>query len=63
MAFRIGIDFDNTIVCYDEVFVRTAKAEGLIPHDLRGGRAFHGKDGVNQCARTIHRGKSRRDCD
>jgi len=39
MAFRIGIDFDNTIVCYDEVFVRTAKAEGLIPDDLRGGKA------------------------
>lgn len=39
MAFRIGIDFDNTIACYDEVFVRTAKAEGLIPHDLRGGKA------------------------
>lgn len=39
MAFRIGIDFDNTIVCYDEVFVRTAKAEALIPHDLRGGKA------------------------
>jgi hypothetical protein len=39
MAFRIGIDFDNTIVCYDEVFVRTAKGEGLIPHDFRGGKA------------------------
>jgi hypothetical protein len=39
MGFRIGIDFDNTIVCYDEVFVRTAKAEGLIPHDFVGGKA------------------------
>ena len=39
MALRIGIDFDNTIVCYDEVFVRAAKAEGLIPQDFRGGKA------------------------
>jgi hypothetical protein len=40
MSFRIGIDFDNTIVCYDEVFVRTAKAERLIPQDFRGGKAI-----------------------
>jgi len=39
MALRIGIDFDNTIVCYDEVFVRIARAEGLIPGDLKGGKA------------------------
>ncbi len=39
MALRIGIDFDNTIVCYDEVFARTAKAAGLIPQDFRGGKA------------------------
>ena len=39
MDFRIGIDFDNTLVCYDEVFVQTAKAEGLIPQDFRGGKA------------------------
>lgn len=38
MSFRIGIDLDNTIVCYDKVFVRTAKAEGLIPHDFQGGK-------------------------
>ncbi|MFM8291955.1 MAG: hypothetical protein ACKOC4_09685, partial [Planctomycetia bacterium] len=27
----IGIDFDNTIVCYDEVFVRVAVEQGLVP--------------------------------
>ena len=27
----IGIDFDNTIVCYDEVFVRAAVELGLVP--------------------------------
>jgi hypothetical protein len=31
---RIGIDFDNTIVCYDAVFHRVALSEGLIPADL-----------------------------
>ncbi len=28
---HLGVDFDNTIVCYDEVFHRLALAEGLIP--------------------------------
>jgi len=31
---RIGIDFDNTIVCYDEVFYLTALEKGLIPFQL-----------------------------
>jgi hypothetical protein len=54
MAFRIGIDFDNTIVCYDEVFVRTAKAEGLIPHDFRGGKA-----GVRDFIRSLSGGEEK----
>jgi hypothetical protein len=33
---RIGIDFDNTIVCYDGVFHAAAIARGLIPADLAG---------------------------
>jgi hypothetical protein len=28
---RIGIDFDNTIICYDRVFVAAASRRGLIP--------------------------------
>lgn len=28
---RIGIDFDNTIVCYDPVFFTVAMEQGLIP--------------------------------
>ena len=30
----IGIDFDNTIVCYDEAFHRAAVERGLIPSDI-----------------------------
>ncbi len=38
---RIGIDFDNTIVCYDGAFHLAALERGLIPHDLP-----HGKNDV-----------------
>jgi hypothetical protein len=31
---RIGIDFDNTIVCYDAVFHRAACERGLIPEGV-----------------------------
>jgi hypothetical protein len=31
---RIGIDFDNTIVCYDDAFHRAARERGLIPADV-----------------------------
>ncbi|MBI2360879.1 MAG: hypothetical protein HYV04_18575 [Deltaproteobacteria bacterium] len=31
---RIGIDFDNTIVCYDQMFHRIALERGLIPASL-----------------------------
>jgi len=32
-GIRVGIDFDNTIVCYDEIFYRVALERGLIPSD------------------------------
>jgi hypothetical protein len=31
---HVGVDFDNTIVCYDEVFHRIVLAEELIPREL-----------------------------
>jgi hypothetical protein len=31
---HIGIDFDNTIVCYDSVFYRVALEQNLIPREL-----------------------------
>ena len=35
---RIGIDFDNTIACYDGVFHAAALERGLIPADLDRGK-------------------------
>jgi hypothetical protein len=35
---RIGIDFDNTIACYDGVFHAAALERGLIPADLGSGK-------------------------
>lgn len=35
---RIGIDFDNTIISYDDVFCATAKRVGLIAADFSGGK-------------------------
>ena len=34
----IGIDFDNTVVCYDEVFHRAARDWGLIPASFPSGK-------------------------
>jgi len=31
---HVGVDFDNTIVCYDELFHRVAREQNLIPFDL-----------------------------
>lgn len=33
---RIGIDFDNTIICYDKVFVDAARRRGLVPDGWSG---------------------------
>ncbi|WP_158812814.1 hypothetical protein [Methylocapsa sp. S129] len=35
---RIGLDFDNTIICYDDVFLSAAKERGLLPADFHGGK-------------------------
>lgn len=34
IPIHIGVDFDNTIVCYDALFHRVALERGLIPADL-----------------------------
>jgi len=38
LAARIGIDFDNTIIAYDQVFCTTAKQCGLIGPDFVGSK-------------------------
>jgi len=44
----IGVDFDNTIVCYDALFYRIALQRGLIPPELPAG-----KDPVRHCLRQL----------
>jgi hypothetical protein len=48
MTVRIGIDFDNTIVCYDTLFRRVALEQGLIPAELP-----HNKGAVRDHLRAI----------
>jgi len=50
---RIGLDFDNTIVCYDDIFHKIALEKGLIPSDhpknkgsVRDYLREHGKEDV-----------------
>lgn len=33
---RIGIDLDNTLICYDQAFARVAREEGLLPPRFEG---------------------------
>lgn len=35
---RIGIDFDNTLIDYDRVFLDTARARGLVSRDFAGSK-------------------------
>lgn len=35
---RIGIDFDNTIICYDKVFAAAARQRGLVPDQWTGSK-------------------------
>src|SRR5580700_7790646 len=35
---RIGIDFDNTLIDYDRVFVEAARERGLVPRDFAGSK-------------------------
>jgi len=30
-AMRIGLDLDNTLICYDQAFLRVGKEEGILP--------------------------------
>ncbi len=51
-GLRIGIDFDNTVIAYDQVFCATAKLDGLISADFAGG-----KQAVRDCIRSLPDGE------
>jgi hypothetical protein len=51
-GLRIGIDFDNTIIAYDQVFCAAAKIGGLISADFVGG-----KQAVRDCIRSLPDGE------
>jgi hypothetical protein len=38
MALAIGLDLDNTLICYDEAFRAVALERGLIPEGFAGGK-------------------------
>jgi hypothetical protein len=44
----IGVDFDNTIVCYDQVFHQVALEQGLIPGQLPASKSMV-RDYLRQC--------------
>ncbi len=46
---RIGLDFDNTIICYDKVFVDTARQQGSIPSAFEGNKQ-EVRDAIRQLA-------------
>ena len=46
----IGIDFDNTIVCYDRLFHRVAVERGLVPADVPSTKGSV-RDYLRQCDR------------
>jgi len=48
--YRIGIDFDNTIICYDKVFNLAGWEKGLIPKELP-----YGKNVVRDYLRKINK--------
>jgi hypothetical protein len=50
----IGLDFDNTIILYDRVFVRVGQAMGLLPSDFYGWKAQ-----VRDHVRTLEDGETK----
>ena len=35
---RIGLDLDNTLICYDQAFLRVGKEEGILPASFEGNK-------------------------
>lgn len=36
---KIGLDLDNTLICYDQAFVTVGKAEGMLPPSFTGNKS------------------------
>ena len=36
---RIGLDLDNTLICYDQAFLRVGKEEGILSASFAGNKA------------------------
>lgn len=36
---KVGLDLDNTLICYDQAFVLVGKAEGLLPASFTGNKS------------------------
>ncbi|AXR64976.1 phosphotransferase [Leptospira mayottensis] len=53
MKLRIGLDFDNTLACYDTVFATVAREQKLIPNDWIGS-----KKELRDFLRTLENGES-----
>jgi hypothetical protein len=35
---KIGLDLDNTVICYDQAFLRVGQEEGLLPASFQGNK-------------------------
>lgn len=35
---KVGIDLDNTLICYDQAFARVGREEGLLPSSFEGSK-------------------------
>jgi hypothetical protein len=51
---RIGIDFDNTIAGYDDLFVHLGRSRGWLPADFKGG-----KKRVVEAVRRLDQGETK----
>lgn len=46
---RIGLDLDNTLICYDQAFLVVGKDEGLLPASFEGGKVAIKKALLAEC--------------
>jgi transketolase len=51
-SIRVAVDLDNTLICYDNIFVEAARAKGLVSADFVGG-----KQAVRDLVRTLPDGE------